>query len=211
MVPHETRAACRDTLTGCDLASICANLGLPGSGPRLFHFSPLSTLSANRAGTRRCAPRRDQEQPSGWNGLRLAEVRRSPPLPPHGYTFQPDFHRDFFPAFNQTTPKLKLPRLWGRLCYPHQPGLASGWLGHFIHTRSRSSARRRLCTTNQAIKQSQPPPRQQFASTSRMPSSCNRLAELIPTQPCRLGESRIVLWDFTSLFFFPFARICNDG
>lgn len=134
LVPHETRAACRDTLAGCDLASICANLGLPGSGPRLFHFSPLSTLSANRAGTRRCAPRRDQEQPSGWNGLRLAEVRRSLPLPPHGYTFQPDFHRDFFPAFNQTTPKLKLPRLWGRLYYPHQPGLASGGLGHFIHT-----------------------------------------------------------------------------
>lgn len=59
--PHETRAASRDTLTGCDLASICANLGLPASGPRLFHTSPLSTLSANRAGTRRCAPRRDQD------------------------------------------------------------------------------------------------------------------------------------------------------
>lgn len=43
---------------------------------------------------------------------------------------------------------------------------------------------------------------------SRMPPSCNRLAELIPTQPCRLGESRIVLRDFTS--FFLFARICDD-
>lgn len=183
MVPHETRAACRDTLTGCDLASICANLGLPGSGPRLFHFSPLSTLSANRAGTRRCAPRRDQDQPSGWNGLRLAEVRRSPPLPPHGYTFQPDFHRDFFPAFNQTTPpNLKLPRLWGRLCYPHQPGLASGGLGHFIHTLTLALAHRLgggFAPPSKAYRRDN-----NSQANSRMPPSCNRLAKLITTQPC---------------------------
>lgn len=37
--PRNTRSLPRHTLTGCDLASICANLGLPGSGPRLFHLS----------------------------------------------------------------------------------------------------------------------------------------------------------------------------
>lgn len=119
------------------------------------------------------------------------------------------FPSGFLSCFQSNHPQtFKLPRLWGRLCHPHQPGLASGGLGHSIHTLAlahRLGAR--LCTTNQETKAYRRDNNSQ--AHSWMPPSCNRLAELIPTQPCRLGESRIVFWDFTS--FFPFARICDDG
>lgn len=169
-------------------------------GVDLYHFgvariwpspispSPLSTISANRAGTRRCAPPRDQDQPSGWNGLRLAEVRRSPPLAPHGYTFQPDIHRDFFPAFNRNHPQLKLPRLFESAVSPASTWAGPGWarsIHPHTHPRSRSSVERRFCTTIQA--------KPAAAATIRKHiRGCHLLATAWPDsfqrEPCRLGK-----------------------
>lgn len=103
-VPCGARAACRDTLAGCDLVAISAFLGLPGSGPRLFHFLPCRPF--RQTGLARGAHRRGATKTSHRDGTGCDLRRCGGALPPPtlGYTFQPDFHRDFFPAFNQTAP-----------------------------------------------------------------------------------------------------------
>lgn len=110
-------------------------------------------------------------------------------------------------------PKLKLPRLLGSAVSP-----APTWAGlgraRSIHPhsyfRSRSSAGR-AALHHQPSNQARPPRRDNNSQPySRLLLSCNRRAELIPTQPYQLGESRIVFLGFRFFFFFPFAWICDD-
>lgn len=138
-------------------------------------------------------------------GCDLRRCGGGPPLPPHGYTFQPDFHRDFFPAFNQTTPKPKLPRLLVVGCVTRAN---LGW----PRAGSVNSSTHTLALAHRLGGAGFAPPPKQFSKAcrrdnnsqaySRMPPSCNRLAELIPSQPYRLGKCRIVYRDFTSFSFF---------
>lgn len=179
-------------------------------------ISPLPCRPFRQTGLARGGVRRGATKTSHRDGTDC-DLRRcggGPPLPPHGHTFQPDFHRDFFPAFNQTTPKPKLPRLLVVGCLT-RANLGWPWAGSVnssTHTLSRSrypAGRRRLCTTTQTVQQSLPP-RQQFASifkdaTFLQPPSRTHSNTAVPT---REVSDRISGFHF---FFFLFARIFDDG
>lgn len=192
MVPRQARAACRDTLAGCNLGvDLCPFWGYPDLALAYFACPLCRPFSANRAGTRRLPPRRDQDQPSGWNGLRLAEVRRSPPLPPHGHTFQPDIHRDFFPAF--ITPNLSFRGFFLLGCVTRAN---LGW------PRAGSVIPSRVSTHTLALAHRQ---RSGFA-----PPSCNRLAGHFPTPNVPARKVKLHFGISTLVFFyFYFFRLDN--
>jgi hypothetical protein len=132
------------------------------------------------------------------------------PCPPHGYTFQPDIHRDFFPAFNQTTPNLSFRAFTSRLSHTRQPGLASGRLGPFIHTISLSLVDWAPACTTISKQPSKACYRDHNSqSRPRMQPSCNRLSRIFPT---RAVPARKVKLFFGILFFsFFLSRVHSDG
>lgn len=183
----------------------------------LAYFTPLPRRPFRQTGLARGGVRRGATKTSHRDGTGC-DLRRcggGPPLPPHGYTFQPDFHRDFFPAFNQTTPKPKLPRLLvvGCVTRANLGWPRAGSVNSSTHPRSRSSAgRRRLCTTTTQTVQQSLPPRQQFASifkdaTILQPPS---RTHSITAVPAREVSDRTSGFHFF-FFFFSFARIRDDG
>ncbi|KAH8769858.1 hypothetical protein F5883DRAFT_57825 [Diaporthe sp. PMI_573] len=183
LVPHQARATCRDTLAGCNLASICTILGLPGSGPRLFHplpCRPFRQTGLARGGVRRRATKTSHRDGTGCD---LRRCGGALPLPHTVTHFSRISIGISFLLSIETTPNLSFRGFSSRLCHPRQPGLAPGGLGQFIHTLTLALAHRLSAGFAPPSKQSLLP-RQQFASTfedatflqppGRTPSNANR-------------------------------------
>lgn len=199
MVPHETRAACRDTLTGCDLVSICANLGLPGSGPRLFHLSPFRQTGLARGGVRRGATKSSHRDGTGCDLRRCGGA-----LPfPHTVThFSRISIGISFLLSTRAHPPLKLPRLFESAVSP-----APTWAGlgraRSIHPPTLALAHRLgggFTPSNQPNNQSMLP-RHTTQPNSSMHTFLRPPSRTDSTQAVPAGQTRIVFWSSIAFSF----------